>query len=749
MKEVPTEPERRRIATFEASAEISPEANATEPTENKKVPKIFFRPAYSGGFLDLDKKTWPYPTVFDIAGIERVDVLPILRDHKNENAVGQTTKIEFSDAAINADGVILYAGVNPAADAVLAAWKNGAKLQASVRTGLIDAQNIEFIEEGATGEANGRTFAGPCEIVRKLKLREISVVNVGADDETSVEIQAALETANDGKTNNEKELNKMGKTKKNARNAAAEIDDETPKNAQANATETDENKSAACSASFEEYLAALGLNAETLSEAEINVLQLAFDAANSAAAQSADDDASKSGAAGGSDDDPAKTGAAEEDGDDATKTGAASLGGLGAFYGARRPASATSIQNRTYQSFRGAGLDGAPHVCRVAEAALMQTGGLSEDALKVAGFSDAEIDAAQNGQFARLSIKGLLFRSGVASLADFNSDQNIATNLSVELQRSKALPGYSPGKYRTARAAGTVSAMDAPNIFANVMYKSMLVGQKSIKDPTNKLSKVVTAKDFRPMLFYDLLLSGDFEDVKDNGELSSLKATDKGYENQAELKGFEFRIKYQDLINDNTSALTDVPNRMGRKALLRKQRIWWETLAASTSRFPTVSGNPVFGLSGVSKALAKLKGAKDADKDLLGIRGKYLLVPPALENEAFEIQHATSVVAAGGSESVIRANANNLAGRFETIASDFIGSEGPVSSWTDAAYALIADPADLPVMIVSYLNGNQGPNLQTVNGEFEIEGLRVGCWWGFGISLGEPKGGVYSSGAGK
>ena len=58
---------------------------------------------------------------------------------------------------------------------------------------------------------------------------------------------------------------------------------------------------------------------------------------------------------------------------------------------------------------------------------------------------------------------------------------------------------------------------------------------------------------------------------------------------------------------------------------------------------------------------------------------------------------------------------------------------------------LAADPADVPVMILSYYQNQKTPQLKTVYGDVDIEGLRFVCYWGFGVSVAEKRGAVVSN----
>ena len=196
------------------------------------------------------------------------------------------------------------------------------------------------------------------------------------------------------------------------------------------------------------------------------------------------------------------------------------------------------------------------------------------------------------------------------------------------------------------------------------------------------------------------------------------------------------------------NALTEIPRIMGRKAGLRKQKIFFDAVA-NASPVQGITGNPTLTLAGLDKGLAAFRALKDADGDPLGLRPKFLLVPPALEQTALSFVTARDIVQGDtGSPTglAIVPNASRYAGRFEAVVSEYLGSGGDfASAWGDKRWALLADPNDVPFVILSYYQNQRRPTLKTVYGDTTVEGLRFACWWGFGVSIAETKGAVFSN----
>ncbi|MBR5243099.1 MAG: hypothetical protein IKW13_02585 [Thermoguttaceae bacterium] len=773
-----------RTATLSASvANLTlPDANPEPSAATEKIPTILFDPAYSGGLLRMNPDVWPLPVVFDVDGLEeRPQNVPIIRDHDQNQKVGQTDAVEYDGGKIVARGRLINFGIDPAAGKVVALWKRGARLEASVATGIIPPENVEQIAAGETVAVNGQTFEGPIEIVRRWKLKEISVVTLGADDAgTKVVVGNAA-----GSFNAQKGKTKMRKwsfitralgleptaTRRDALQriaqaasdpnaaplptdvveeileAAANAPDE-PTSAAAEGAD-DANKTASAEGEIDpadpEFVAfAASLGIDDVVNATPELLEVAKAAFARFGAANAPDEPAQTASASASSDDGAQTASAEGS-DDANKTASAS-GGFGSTVGGPRPWSRTKFpvdrlgsQTTSFQTRQ------RPSATRVAEASLLTSGGVGTKTLEKLGYSEAEIDEASRGENRNLTLMGMMYRTGAARAGYAD-----ASSLMETIQRAQLQSFIDPARYRFGRAAGELSTVDVPNVLANVMHKQLLNGILAIPDPTDAISRVVAAKDFREQNFDNLLPSGEFAEVKANGELENLKLSDANYVNKARVRGFELRLDYETIANDDMNALMDVPRLMGRKAAIRKQKLFWQTLCKGLGAVKRADKNPKFGLAGLDKVTAEFKGLRDDDGDPIGSRGKFLIVPPALETSALNIVNATQIVAAGGGgETSIIPNVNRFATQFEVVAPHFIGSGSAASSlWGDAQYMLLADPAEIPLTIMSYYQNQRTPTLKTVRGQTEIEGLRYVCWWGFGVSVADPNAAVVSTGAG-
>ena len=144
--------------------------------------------AYSGGVMYPHLAVnWRGPVVVDIAGMEVPnETIPIHRDHDTEKPVGHSTDLQIGNEIV-VDGVFSV----PSQDMIeiVESGKGGFPWKASVGLSLGD---YSVIEEGQSITVNGQDFQGPILLVSTSVLEEVSFVSVPGDSKTHAEILARL-----------------------------------------------------------------------------------------------------------------------------------------------------------------------------------------------------------------------------------------------------------------------------------------------------------------------------------------------------------------------------------------------------------------------------------------------------------------------------------------------------------------------------------------------------------------------------
>jgi len=171
-----------KINALALSAEI--ELAAMDGSGPERTP-TFQMVGYTGAAI---RQSWSRnPLVVDLNGLEAAHNVPILWGHdvSLDAILGQSQQVSNDGRQLTLSGEIF--GTSLIAERVLQLSKKGMKFQASIGA---DPGRIENFAAGQKVSVNGRDFIGPVSVVRSAKLREVSVVLMGADPATSAAIAA-------------------------------------------------------------------------------------------------------------------------------------------------------------------------------------------------------------------------------------------------------------------------------------------------------------------------------------------------------------------------------------------------------------------------------------------------------------------------------------------------------------------------------------------------------------------------------
>ncbi len=148
---------------------------------------IFTLVAYTGG--KAQPKDFPCPVVIDLSGLDiPVQKIPVRYEHKSFQGVGHTEKIRIVGIEVLAEGKISR-DTSWARDVAQSA-KNGFPWQASMGGPIYQTEYVPF---GQKVTVNGQVFEGELYVIRKMTLKEISFVDLAADEHTSAVVEAQYE----------------------------------------------------------------------------------------------------------------------------------------------------------------------------------------------------------------------------------------------------------------------------------------------------------------------------------------------------------------------------------------------------------------------------------------------------------------------------------------------------------------------------------------------------------------------------
>lgn len=144
--------------------------------------------AYSGGSF---AQTWDgRPIVLSLDGLEFASQIPLMDSHYYSTSM----KLGEVTAFVENNQLRIEGAITSQTDRAKQIIADGKKSDWQLSIGA-DVLQKTIVEPGQTVVVNGRQFSGPLVNVVKAKLREVSVVAIGADSDTNMKIAAKFNLA--------------------------------------------------------------------------------------------------------------------------------------------------------------------------------------------------------------------------------------------------------------------------------------------------------------------------------------------------------------------------------------------------------------------------------------------------------------------------------------------------------------------------------------------------------------------------
>jgi hypothetical protein len=293
------------------------------------------------------------------------------------------------------------------------------------------------------------------------------------------------------------------------------------------------------------------------------------------------------------------------------------------------------------------------------------------------------------------------------------------------------------------------STVDIGGILSNVANKFLLEGFFSVERVWRNLCAVRNVSDFKTVTSYRLIGRDQYEQVAPGGELKHGTLGNEQFTNRADTYGLMLQIDRRDIINDDLGAITTVPRKLGRGSGLKINDVFWTTFLANSGFFTAGNDNYVsgadtaLGIDGLTKAEVAFLDQVDGDGKPIGIMPAILLVPTALS--AIGSQLYKSLELRDTTSSTKYPVANPHQGKFRVEVSRYLANSVYTGNSAKAWY-LLADPSDLPVIEVAFLNGQESPTIETADADFNVLGVQMRGYHDFGVALQDFRGGVKSKG---
>lgn len=683
--------DKDRIIAMEA--EVAIHAAENDESGKPKGPPKFDVIAYTGGAMDI--KGFESPVVVDLAGLAFGNSLIANLDHDPRQRVGHVTEKSKDNGQLKLGGIASAA--TAAAKEVVESAANGFVWQAS-----IEARPDKLIEVAAdkTVMVNGQEFTGPLYVARKSTLKGFAFVSHGADDNTTATI--AAEAANIiGEKNMDKELRAFIE----AMLPGVDVDSLSAEAIANLKADFDGKKGTRRTATVTKDIFA-ERKAERDRQMQIREIANKF-----------------------LDLRPDDIEAIEKMHDHAIEAKMTVQEFRNEMYESALPMAAPVITSRT----RERGLSN-----KILEAAICQSGNLSDIEDK---FDDQTLQAAHD-RFPQ----GIGLKQVICLAAEANGHRSNGGEVTPAVLKAACGPD------RPIHGGQGYSTVTLTNLLANTANRFLFQGWMGVEQVWRSIASRSNPRDFKQ--FSNISLTGalQYEKVGPAGEIKHGTIGELAYTQQVETYALMLALTRKMIIDDDLSAFTAVPARLGRGAALKVNDVFWTVFLNNSSFFTAGNANVSTGAgsalgtadgAAINAAEVKFSALTDPDGKPLGVMPKIMLVPPTLANTGARWMGSQMINPSGTSG----LGADNVyVGRYRVVSSAYMENSSYTGNST-AAWYLLADPNDIPVIDVAFLNGKDTPTVESAETDFNSLGMQ---WRGvidFGVALQEFRGGVRSAGS--
>ena len=297
------------------------------------------------------------------------------------------------------------------------------------------------------------------------------------------------------------------------------------------------------------------------------------------------------------------------------------------------------------------------------------------------------------------------------------------------------------------------STLSLPSITGNVANQAMLESFTGTATTWQKFCRSSSVANFKTHTRYRMTAVGTMEKVGPAGEIKHITLSEASATNTAETYGAMIAITRHMIVNDDLSALQDLPQRFGRMAAIGLEKAVYTLLLANTGSFFAAGNRNLLTGAGSALALAGLDDAVeaffeqyDANNTPILIEPKILLVPSPLYATARNLMNSQAVVGSTTANTLLP-DGNPWRGLAEAVQSPFLGATHGLTGNSDIAWYLLTGPGPYSIIDVAFLDGMQTPTIQQGETDFNTLGMQLRCFWDWGVAFLEFRGGVKSAGS--
>jgi hypothetical protein len=664
--------------------------------------------AYNGGPFRPSGWYAEDPIIVDLEGMNVPASVPIDAGHMTD--VGHSTKLDKSVKSLRASGILSSYSKDEDDEEAMAARlmvrksQNGFPFQASIDF-TATRTKIEHFRAGESVRVNGRTFDGPVYVARASNLRKIAILSSGADSTTETKIAA-----------------KPGDTTMNP---------------------------------FEQWMVAAGFDPKTVTEAQRKTLQASYDseikvkAAPEVKVPAVDPIAEMNAKAA---DNAARISeimalcatAGNPEIDVAGAKVNLQAHAIKSNWTAEKVKSHTqeiqlaALQAKLVQAPFGFVASGKPEPTNeILESALCLRAGLPN----VEKQFKPEVLEAADKHFKSFGLQQMFLMAASRNGLHVNPGERI----------------NSSGRLREVMRYAydlKASSFSLPNILGNVANKMLVQGYMEEDQTWREVARIVTVNNFYQRTHMRLLDNMIYEELGPNGEIKHGSLGEETYTSQAKTYAKMFALDRTSLINDDLSAFGDLRMKLGRGAAQKFNVVFWTEFMSDASTFWTTTrtnyitgATTTLGTDGVGiglgvKAVRQMTSpTADGTKHIgAGVIPKILLVPPELEANA-EITYRNMNLG-----TVASSSANIYANKYRPVVAWQL-SNSSYTGYSTTAWFLLGDPSIAAAVVVSFLNGQQMPTVESADADFDTLGIQFRGYHDFGVDQADYLCGIKSKGA--
>lgn len=342
---------------------------------------------------------------------------------------------------------------------------------------------------------------------------------------------------------------------------------------------------------------------------------------------------------------------------------------------------------------------------------------------KTAPISGTHIHA-DNGNIVRDSmVNALSARMGMASHAERTPFHGMSLTDMARAsltERGVSMMNYG-NKMQMVGAAFTHSSSDFGAVLMNVANKAMLQGWEQAGETFQQWTKQGTLTDFRTAHRVGMGAFSTLPAVPEGAEYTYITTDDHAEPIALATYGAIFSITRQAIINDDLSAFSSIPAKLGAAAARTIGDLVYAVLTSNQKLsdkkaiFHADHNNLVTAASGLDAATLgevrrKMRLQTDSKGNALNINPAFVIVPAALESIGLQVLNSTAVPGAENNSGI----SNPVANMGSLIVEPRLDKANPVHWY-------LASAKGTDTIEVAYLDGQSTPYIEQQDG-FTVDG---------------------------